>query len=69
MTESNPPAKPSDLRGRILFFLEEELNRGVDHPHLHEIAGALKETEKLTKGQLEILECQRLVALTRYHIP
>ena len=68
MTEFNPPAQPDkELSRRILLFLEEELNRGVDHPHLHAIAGALKETEELTKGQLEILKCQRLVALTRYH--
>ena len=68
MTEANPPAQPDkELRRRILFHLEEELNRGVDHPHLHAIADALNETEELTKGQLEILKCQRLVALTRYH--
>ncbi len=67
MTESNPPAQLEELRRRILFYLGEELNRGVDHPHLHAIAGALKETEELTKGQLEILKCQRLVAPTRYH--
>ena len=48
------------LGRRILFYLEEELNRGVDHPHLHAIAGALNETEQLTIGQSEILQHQGL---------
>jgi len=67
MTEPNPPAQPEELRMRILFYLEEELNRGVGHPHLHKIADALNETIELTTGQSEILEYQGLVALTRYH--
>ena len=52
MSESNPPAQVTGLGRRILFHLEEELNRGVDHPHLHAIADALNETQELTKGQL-----------------
>ncbi len=66
MSESNPPAKPSDLRRRILFYLEEELNRGVDHPHLHAIADALNETEEDIRRQSEILAYQGLVKLRWY---
>jgi hypothetical protein len=66
MSESNPPAKSSDLRRRILFYLEEELNRGVDHPHLRAIADALNETEEDIRHQSEILEYDRLVKLRWY---
>ena len=66
MTESNPPAKPSDLRGRILFYLEKELNRGVDHPHLHAIADALNETKEDIRHQSEILGYDGLVKLRWY---
>ena len=63
MTEANPPAKHEDLRRRILFHLEEELNRGVDHPHLQAIADALNETEEDVRRQSKILECDGLVKL------
>ena len=66
MSESNPPAKSSDLRRRILFHLEEELNRGVDHPHLRAIADALNETNEVIRRQSEILEHQGLVELRWY---
>ena len=66
MTEANPPAQPEELRGRILFYLKEELNRGVDHPLLHEIADALNETEEDIRRQSEILAYQGLVKLRWY---
>ena len=66
MTESNPPAQPEELRRRILFYLEEELNRGVDHPHLHAIADALNETEEDIRRQSRILEGDGLVKLRWY---
>ena len=66
MTEANPPAQPNELCRRILFYLEEELNRGVDHPHLHAIADALNETEKVILRHSRILECDGLVKLRWY---
>ena len=66
MSESNPPAKHEDLRRRILFHLEEELNRGVDHPHLRAIADALNETEEDIRHQSEILVYHGLVGLRWY---
>ena len=66
MTESNPPAQLEELRRRILFYLGEELNRGVDHPHLHAIADALNETEGDIRRQSEILGYQGLVELRWY---
>ena len=66
MMESNPPAQPEELRRRILFYLEEELNQGVDHPHLRAIADALNETEEDIRRQSEILAYQGLVKLRWY---
>ena len=66
MTEANPPAKHEDLRRRILFHLEEELNRGVDHPHLHAIADALNETQEDIRRQSRILKDEGLVKLRWY---
>ena len=64
MTEANPPAQPDkELRRRILFHLEEELNRGVDHPHLHAIADALNETQEDIRCQSRILKDDGLVKL------
>ena len=54
------------LGRRILFYLEEELNRGVDHPHLHAIADALNETEEDIRHQSEILDYDGLVKLRWY---
>ena len=66
MSESNPPAKSSDLRRRILVHSEEELNRSVDHPHLRALADALNETEEDIRHQSEILEYDGLVKLRWY---
>ena len=67
MTEANPPAQPDkELRRRILFPLEEELNRGVDHPHLHAIADALNETQEDIRRQSRILKDDGLVKLRWY---
>ena len=66
MTEANPPAQPEELCRRILLFLEEADRRGVDHPHLHAIADALNETEKVIRRQSRILEGDGLVKLRWY---
>ena len=67
MTEASLPAQPDKgLRRRILFYLEEADRRGVDHPHVIEIADALNETEEDIRRQSRILEYDGLVKLRWY---
>ena len=60
MTEANPPAKLSDLRRRILFYLSRAA-RQDDYRHLYQIATDFGESPKEIRDQLEILESQGLV--------
>ena len=65
MSESNPPAKSSDLRRRILFLLQEKDRQG-DYRHLFQIASDFDETSEDVRDQLDILKGLEEIEVTYF---